>query len=456
MLSGHEPTTEPDPYFFLSYAHSHGLTSADDFRGDRLVKRFHDDLREHVQYAAHGTGGTIASAVDLEIPIGGHWPERISKGLARCRSFVALYSTTYFSSEHCGKEWKTFANRLVSDHAMHGRRPEAIIPVLWQPIRDDQLPKCASPLQYSRIDLTPTYRDKGLNYLLRHMLEYRDEYEEAVTHLAAQIVFVAENGYPTAIPHSFDYRDMEDAFQQVGDPTVPRPRMRIVIAAPCESDLPRDCAAEMYGRKPLHWRPFLPEFPGEIAITAQRLAESMDFQAFVEALEHSSELSADTEPSAPTILIVDPWAAQVPALQERLSTFDRNSRHKLWIRPVIVWNRDHPASTRNEGDLERELFTTLPLCRKRYRPDSPQVLDGLQTVQDFIRELPTVIRTAERLYFSEVARSRPDAPEELPPRPRFKGPGPGLGSGGLAVRRDMPDPPDGESDQGFDDDREQR
>jgi FxsC-like protein len=451
MLSGYEPTTEPDPYFFLSYAHSHGLTYVDEFRGDSLVKRFHDDLRERVRGLARDTGTAVVSAVDSDIPIGGLWPERISQGLARCRSFVALYSNEYFSSEHCGREWKTFATRLDTDHAMRGRRPEAIIPVLWQPVRDDAMPKCAKSLQYSRLDLTATYRAKGLNYLLRHMLEYRDEYEQVVVHLATQVVYVAENGYPSPLGRSFDYRDMEDAFQQAGDPVVPRPRMRIVVAAPSRARLPRGCEADMYGDKPLHWRPFLPDFEGEIAVVAQRLAESMDFQTFVEVLEHSSELRAGTAPSAPTILIIDPWAAQVPALQERLSKFDNSSRAKLWIRPVVVWNRSHPASTQNEVDLESRLFNTLPRCRKRYRPDSPQVLDGLQTVQDFIREMPTVIRLAERLFFSEIARSRPDATEELPRRPRFSAPGPGLGYGRPPGGRSAQNIPDGESGQGFDD-----
>jgi hypothetical protein len=59
------------------------------------------------------------------------------------------------------------------------------------------------------------------------------------------------------------------------------------------------------------------------------------------------------------------------------------------------------------------------------------VLDGLETIQEFINELPAVIRKAERLYFSEIARERSELaqPEEQPRRPRFRGPGPGLGYG---------------------------
>jgi FxsC-like protein len=213
-----------------------------------------------------------------------------------------------------------------------------------------------------------------------------------------------------------------------------RPQVRIVIAAPCHPRLPRGADPDMYGDRPTQWKPYLPDYVGEIATAAKRLAESMDFHAFVEILEHSSELKTGTAPTAPTLLIIDPWAAQVPALQQRLSRFDGGSHLKSWVRPVVAWSREHPANKVNEVDLESRLYSTLSHSRRRYRPDSPQVLDGLETIRDFLDELPAVIRKAERLYFSEIARERAELAQnqEQPRRPRFSGPGPGLG---LADRR---------------------
>ncbi|HEX4790448.1 MAG TPA: TIR-like protein FxsC [Actinospica sp.] len=432
MPSGHEAAAEASPYFFLSYAHSHGLTPTDEYRRDRLVKRFHDDLKDRVRdLARSGTGSLVTSAVDSEIPIGGRWSDRISQGLARCRSFVALYSSEYFSSEHCGKEWRAFANRLDTDLILRGRRPEAIIPVFWRPVSEEAMPKCARELQFTRLNLGPTCRQYGLSYLLRHLQEHRAEYEAAVAQLARQIVHVAERDAPVQAERYPDYLTQDDAFHRPGDPTYQRPRIRIVIAAPTQPRLPRGADPDMYGELPTQWRPYLPNFVGEIALAAKRLAESMDFQVVVETLEHSAELKAGTIPSAPTLLIIDPWAAQVPALQQRLSRFDSSSHLKLWIRPVVAWDRENPANKSNEVDLESRLFSTLSYCRRRYRPDSPQVLDGLETIHDFYNELPAVIRKAERLYFSEVARERSELsqPEEQPHRPRFRGPGPGLGFG---------------------------
>jgi len=432
MPSGHDAAADASPYYFLSYAPSQGFTPADEYRRDRLVKRFQEDLRQAVRELARaGSGSLVAGAVESEIPVTGRWPERVAAGLARCHAFVALYSNEYFSSEHCGREWRAFAGRLDTDQILRGRRPDAIVPVQWQPVSDDALPLCARDLPGGPLDLGATYRRYGLSYLLRHMPEHRAEYENAVLLLARRIVEIGQRGGPVQLERHPDYPYLEDAFRRPGDPTNQRPRIRIVIAAPCNPRLPRGADAEMYGDRPTQWRPFLPDYPLEIALTAKRLAESMDFQAFVEILEHSQEVRSGTTPSAPTLLIIDPWAAQDPALQQRLSRFDTGSHLKLWIRPVVVWNRGHPSNKINEVDLESRLYATLSHCRRRYRPDSPQVLDGLETVQEFITELPAVIRKAERLFFSEMARERSEfaQPEELPRRPRFRGPGPGLGYG---------------------------
>jgi FxsC-like protein len=192
----------------------------------------------------------------------------------------------------------------------------------------------------------------------------------------------------------------------------------------------------MYGVHPADWKPYIPDYGGEIVQAARRLAESMDFQVVIESFEHSAEHRSGAAPSAPTLLIIDPWAAQDPALQQRLSSFDARSQAKPWIRPVVAWNRANLLNRERETDLESRLRNTLQQCRRRYRPDSPQVLDGLETIHDFVSELPAVIRKAERLYFSQIVREQPELaqPEEQPRRPRFSGPGPGLGHGGRAIK----------------------
>ena len=443
MSSGREPGTGAIPYFFLSYAHSHGATLADDFRRDRLVKRFNDDLTESVREFA--VGYHAAGAIDFDLPIGSRWSEHISDALARCRSFVALYSPDYFSAAHCGQEWSAFASRLDTDRILRGRRPEAVIPVLWQPFSEHVLPDCARELQYSHSRLGHSYRQHGLAYLLRHRAEHREDYESAVRYFARRVVDVAEHDYPSQAERHPNFGTLENAFLGNGEAPSPRPRIRIVIAAPSTLNLPEDADPSRYGRRPAMWKPYLPDFDGEISGMTERLAESMGFDAFTEPFEHSAEFRAGSTPSAPTLLIIDPWAMRDPDLRSRLGRFDADSHNKPWIRPVVPWNRERPADKLHAAELGARLTATLDRCRLRYRPESPRALDGLETIRDFIAELPVVIRTAERFYFTQVAADRalPAPTLERPRRRRLGGPRLGAGDAGDAedrFDRPLPEP----------------
>lgn len=426
MPSGHDPAVEDIPYFFLSYAHSHAAKNAEVARKNGLVKRFHDDLREAVQELLSPGSGPVHSAVDFEIPIGSRWTQYISDNLARCRSFVALYSSDYFSSEHCGKEWRAFGNRQDTDHVLHRQRPEAVIPVLWQPLRAEDMPECAGELQYSNPLLGPAFQRRGMAYLMRHMSEHRGDYKRALHYFAQRVVDVAENGSPARAERYPNYVTLESAFLRDGKPRGSHRRVRIVIAAPSEPRLPDGVEPAMYGSRAMMWKPYIPHYGGEIADAASTLAESMYFTALVEPLELSGEFTAGAPASAPTILIIDPWAVRDEDLRRRLAHFDVNSHTKLWIRPVVAWNRGHQANKIHAALLCAELDRALDQCRRRYWHESPQVLDGLESIDDFIAKIPDVIRRAERVYISETA---PDPPCSGPVRPRFGGPGPGFGGG---------------------------
>ena len=430
MPSAHDATTEATPYFFLSYAHRAGLGPDDEFRRDRLVGRFREDLAEAVRALAHG-GAPTADPVEPGTPDDDAPPGHVSRALARCGSFVALYSNEYFSSEHCGKEWGAFAKRIEADRMLRGGRAQAIIPVLWQPVSEDALPACARDLRAPPLKLGPAYSKYGLNYLLRHLPEYRGEYEAVVRSLARRIMDVVEHEAPARAVRSVEFLGLEDAFRRPGDPVAPTPHMKILIAAPSGARLPRGADPELYGPLPRDWRPFVPDFARPIADVAAGFAESRGLRGVVEDFEHSPELGPGAAPSAPTLLIIDAWAAQDPPLRRALEGFDGRADAKSWIRPMVVWNRNNPANRLHAADLDARLAGALEGCRGRYLSRAPRVLDGLGTVDDFVGELPDVVREAERRYFAELSHDRPSTPAgaQPPGRPRFRGPGPALGRG---------------------------
>ncbi|HET9169865.1 MAG TPA: FxsC protein [Actinospica sp.] len=406
MPNAHETAAEATPYYFLSYARRPGANP--------LVRRFQNDLRERVRGLA-GDHARAVTEIDSELPVDDAWPERVARGLARCRVFVALYSGEYFSSEHCGREWQAFAERQGSGHR---------IAVLWQPVRAHDLPVDVPRPSDDAAD-PPTYLRYGLSYLLRHLAEHRDEYELVLRRLARQIVEAGERDTPVRAERFPDYRSVPDAFAAHPDPITNRGRIRIVIAAPVVPNLPAGADAAMYGPEPADWKPYLPDFPGPIGQTARRAVEAMNFGAVVEPLPLHP-------PAAPTLLIIDPWSARVPTLRLMLSSFDERSHREPWVRPVVAWNRNHPSSRKHVAELIGSLEAAMPRCRSRYRPDSPRLFEGLATVREFRTRLPVLVGTAERRYLSEIGRDlteRP-GPEAASRRPRLSGPGPGFTAGG--------------------------
>ncbi|HEV2346193.1 MAG TPA: TIR-like protein FxsC [Actinocrinis sp.] len=425
----------PPLYFFLSYAHSSGVGTHDRFDRDALVRRFEEDLGIAVIERARHPRAIVPGHSDAHIPLGGNWPIRLASALAVCRTFVALYSAEYFDSQDCGKEWSAFAERINRDFVRYNEDREAFIPVLWLPIRPESVPQAIRNVQYTHPDLGPEYHQHGLRYLMTHR-ELRERYHRVVDFFASRITFVAEDNAPsTSVPAPI-YQDLPNAFAKTNPadgqvPLTERPKVRIVVAAPRAGRLPRGCDPELYGDDAVHWRPYLPHYEGEVAQTAKRLAEALHFYAFIESAERCRELIPTTEATAPTILIVDPWAAQQPDLQQKLAAFDRRTVDKSWVRLVIPWNRTNRHSIAAEVDLESRLESTLSRTRARCRFETPRAVDGLETIEDLINDLPSVLWAAERHYLGLAKPFPPSSPSSTPPRKRLRLRAPGLGPGGL-------------------------
>ncbi len=426
-----EGGSEAPLYFFLSYAHSSGVGPQDRFERDSLVHRFEEDLSRAVLEGARHPRDIIAGRSDAQIPLGGRWRRHLAGALATCRAFVALYCAEYFDSQDCGMEWSAFADRIHRDHVLYNVQREAFIPVLWLPVRPDAMPAAVKDVQYMHPHLGPEYHEHGLRYLMTHR-ELRDKYNRAVEYFAERVIAVAETDAPSPANPQPVYQDLRNAFAVQGPAEgIERPKVRIIVAAPRISRLPARCDREAYGAEAKHWRPYLPHYEGEVAQTAKRLAESLHFYAFIESAERSRELLPGVGATAPTILLVDPWAAQQPELQQKLSAFDRRTAEKGWIRLVIPWNRENRHSKAHEVDLESAVERTLARTRARCRWETPRAVDGLESIDDLITDLPGVIWAAERNYLNLAKTFPPTSTGSSPPRKRLRLRAPGLGSGGL-------------------------
>ena len=213
------------PVFFLSYARHH--RAPEDKTGtaedpDRWTLRFFDDLTFEVAELTALPRDSRPGFMDREVRVGQEWPRRISEALAKCRVFVPLYTPRYFTSLSCASEWYLFQARQSAHEVTSGTRPEAIIPVLWLPMPDTELPPAAQALQFDHHTLGEAYARLGFLQLIR-LARFKDEYQLAIHALAREVVRVALSSAPqAAMPVDFTvlrnrYESAEGLFDAAGE-----------------------------------------------------------------------------------------------------------------------------------------------------------------------------------------------------------------------------------------------
>jgi hypothetical protein len=137
--------------FLLSYARRDAKIDGAPPLPDPHFEAFLQRLNQRVTHLTGGSG-----FVDqISIQPGQDWPEELAEALRTSQTMVCLYSPSYFTSEHCGKEMQVLLDRRRNYiRASAGKKPANIIPVLWHPT-DRRIPKTLPKIQYQAPNLDP-------------------------------------------------------------------------------------------------------------------------------------------------------------------------------------------------------------------------------------------------------------------------------------------------------------
>ncbi|MEU8528105.1 TIR-like protein FxsC [Streptomyces sp. NPDC048629] len=363
-------TDTPAPYFFLSYAHSPRVSGGGP-DPDLWVERLFRDLAGHVMAMTDLPAGAPAGFMDREIRAGAGWSERLGEVLATCHVFVPLYSPRYFASETCGREWYAFGQRTIYEQAKRDRAVEAVVPALWVPVPDSQMPAVARRLGQPGREFGEEYARDGLYGLIRSR-SHTEQYERAVYELAKRIVAVAhESAFPPGSP--VDYRASPSAFGGFGARSE---RVRVVVAAPSLHELPPGRTPDPYGEDALSWNPYHPDSRRPLGEVAASLVRSLNLEASVGAWEESEAwLSADEPPPDPVVLLLDPWLLGDPTWRRRLADLDAGACP--WVRVVVPSNGRDEQCRAARPEL-RELFQeVMPYAAGSRGDGEPQSLEEL-------------------------------------------------------------------------------
>ncbi|GII76744.1 hypothetical protein Sru01_17260 [Sphaerisporangium rufum] len=402
--------TRTGPYFFFSYAHTPRHDLADPYDPDQAVEKFFTELCRHVMVLG-GLNGK-PGFMDRELHSGSYWPDRLAESLATCRVFVPLYSRRYFESEHCGKEWAAFYERVLLHRARVSERAETIIPALWVPVPVDEMPEVARSIHFNHAGVGPRYADQGLYGII--VQQYKKDYQTAVYNLAQRIV---EVGQSTRLPPGDppDYDSLKSAFGPYEGG-----RLRVTVVAPDLGHLPKDCSPYYYGLAAREWNPYRPTMTRSLADHAGDLVRTVGYRPEIGSLdEHADHLFGGATADSPGLVLLDAWAVTSDHVFERLRRLDAADRP--WITVMVAWNKDDPQSSAVQSRLRERLWEALPRKLSEGLPAKRSLANDVHDFDQFCRTVPELARAVMSRYL-EQASTNPPAGVPSIGRPRLQSP----------------------------------
>ncbi|MET8157640.1 TIR-like protein FxsC [Sphaerisporangium sp. NPDC005289] len=394
------------PYFFLSYEPTPKYGPEDTGDPDEWVRAFFERLSRVVAESTALGDSDVVGYMDDERPRTG-WSPRTAAALRSCRVFVPLYAPRYFVSERCGREWAVFARR-VRRSVSESEQIKAIVPALWVPTPPPKVPAATEEVKFDAAAMGETYQRLGLYGMMR--TDLNQAYEASVAELAQRIVDAAESS--RVLPgEEMSYQAVHNAFTGY-----PRRKLQIVLA-PAQRAPARSGA--YYGGEDAEWNPYYPQSTTSLADYATDLVRNLEYAPEVLILRDSAEeVLGSQPPSAPAVLIIDPWAGDDPELLGQLRRLD--DLDKPWIDIIVPWNRDDDQTYRLEGELARKLEEVLRRRLVEGRMSSRISARDTSTIEEFGRTLRAVVHRVGNQYLKHTTAHPPTGPQAS--RLRLRGP----------------------------------
>ncbi|ONH60067.1 TIR domain-containing protein [Frankia sp. CcI49] len=472
MPAGVPEEEEPEAwplYFFLSYARADG--------GDGpYLERFHQDLRAEVRLRVGASDASTVGFFDRRsIEPGQDWSAELGAALARCRTFVAMCSPTFFASVYCGREWTVFDGRLRAAAAGGQGSPAVLLPVIWTPLRDP--PKVFLRLQYDHQELGTTYAQRGLRYLLQ-LDRNHDMYQEFLVALATRIVRLAHESPLPPHPEAIDFDQVPNMFQvralagdggapsgaskEIGPsgspgsaepqqpPADPEPkreltpdphqephrhrhrqpqsrpetqgggpsRVTFVLASTSRDEIAvlRE-HLDFYGSDFDEWTPYRPLHDDRVCVLAQMVAARQGMTSAVTRLDDgvADLLERSTARNEIVILLVDMWAAKLDEIRLALTKYDRRNEPTSGV--LVPFNPDDLETHENLQHLKETLASAL---RNNVMRRDRLFREEIRSREEFDRALIQIIVDSQARIFEHRRIFR--APKTARGLPRLAGP----------------------------------
>lgn len=391
-------------YSFLSYAR----TDADRYF-ERFVRDFKEELRGRIGVP---TSDDLVFRDSNNVPLGSAWRPELQRALLVCRTFIAMLSPTYVRRPECSKEWAGFEWRMQTSSS--ATPAELLLPLMWIPIPDADMPPAIENRQLAHASLGSTYARLGLRCVVQNAgAEYRTlltTLAELVRDLVRQHVLWSPSVLmpPGQLPDPFAMAKLSPASTSASTTSFaggPR-HVEFIVVAACQVELRASRAlVTAYGAAFDEWCPYLPVHPGRVGLLVQTIAlqEQLTAGLLPAAQNIVAHLRGACARNMLVVLVVDVWSLQLHSYRSWMNLFDRERFPNAGV--LVVWNRDDSEtfSRRNElADALRAAFPNLIAMKEPtfHEPDCVEELckklhEILSMLRQRVTEFGEVMRKAE-------------------------------------------------------------
>ena len=199
---------ETEFLFFLSYA----KTDLNEY-----LAKFYVDLSAEIRHQLGLSADAIGFFDSVMAASGEQWPELADYAIKRSKVFVPVYSSSYFHTETCGKEFQYFTERLNTHSRIRSgfEGPASkILPVIWLPPKPP-IWKAAYELEYSDDAVPKIYSDEGL-YSMMKSGKYASDYSKFIARFAQSVIRAVQVNDNLPEPSSFySLKDVPNAFSDI-------------------------------------------------------------------------------------------------------------------------------------------------------------------------------------------------------------------------------------------------
>jgi TIR domain-containing protein len=402
-------TSSIDDYFFFSYARKDETNPAEDYA--ELIYHFFQELRQAIRDLVREDNPALlrdadrVGFIDRELPLGANYIANLPAALQRCKSIVCLYSSRYFTRMICGQEAQVFLDRVSN----HGKNPEIILPLFWEPPDDlsKAIPSTMAAYQFVQQPGFPfSYRQHGLRELL--VKDMVRDYRAVAAALAKAILTANElNVAPLPVAPNMDTYPM--AFPEILVPSAAVP-----AGAPPDGPQAVRFVYVASTSPAWAWTPFPPVPPappppadpiGKLAvgIAMQRgfFPDRLDLAPNVLPPRFIDELAEAKRNNTPVVLLIDPRTLQLTTYYNLLDAYD--DINYLNCAALIVWDSNPALTAAQRLALENLVGTVFDDSLAR---TSQFFLDDIRSPKDLAERLPKVLDDLQTNVRSKGARRR--------------------------------------------------